>query len=153
MIRDFVIFSLERQKYAIALDSVHRVVRAAHVTPVPNAPGIFHGVINLAGEVTQVINLRWRLGLPGWPVGVSDRFIICRSAGKTIVLVVDDVHGIQPVDTSVLDHPGVTDHDAALAGILKTDDGLLLIYDLEKFLSMEDEQAMEELLGNEKSGS
>ena len=54
----FVVFRLDKQRYALSLAAVERVVRAAEVTLLPNAPPIVLGAIDVGGRVLPVFNVR-----------------------------------------------------------------------------------------------
>ena len=59
-----VLFTLDEQRYALALPSVDRVVRVVDVTPLPKAPAIVLGVVNIHGDIVPVYDLRKRFRLP-----------------------------------------------------------------------------------------
>lgn len=67
-----MVFVLDEQSYALYLPSVERVVRAVEVTPLPKAPDIVSGIINLRGKITPVVDLRGSLSafrnflISGW---------------------------------------------------------------------------------------
>lgn len=42
-----VVFTLEGQQYALPLSAVERIVHAVEITPLPKAPEIVLGVINM----------------------------------------------------------------------------------------------------------
>jgi len=71
-----VAFTLEGQSFALDLGTVHRVVRAIEVTPLPNAPDIILGVINVRGELATVVDLRHRFRMPTREIRPSDQFIL-----------------------------------------------------------------------------
>lgn len=49
---ELVVFRVEEQRYAVALEVVERVVQAVEVTPLPGSPAIVIGAINVAGRVS-----------------------------------------------------------------------------------------------------
>ncbi len=55
-------FSLDGARYALELNDVHRVLRAVDISPLPDSPSIIMGVVNIAGQVLAVADLRARLG-------------------------------------------------------------------------------------------
>jgi purine-binding chemotaxis protein CheW len=55
-----VVFALDDQRYALALTCVQRSIRVVAVTPLPGAPAIVMGVIDLGGVVIPVIDIRGR---------------------------------------------------------------------------------------------
>ena len=59
-----VVFALDDQRYALHLSAVDRVVPMVRVTPLPKAPDIVIGVVNVQGRVIPVINMRRRFRLP-----------------------------------------------------------------------------------------
>lgn len=65
-----VVLMLDDIRYAVALTSVERVVRAVEITPLPNAPDIVLGVINVQGRVVPVVDIRKRFRLPARAISV-----------------------------------------------------------------------------------
>lgn len=149
-INHLVVFRLEGRRYALPLPSVERAVRAAEVTPLPKAPAIVLGVIDVGGQVLPVLNVRKRFRLPEREITVDDQFLIARAGSRTVVLVVDVVEGI-------MDSPAAGRVAAAeivpgleqVEGVFKHADGLILIHDLEKFLSLDEGQNLDEALKQE----
>lgn len=140
-------FCLDEGRYALPLAVVDRIVRAAHVTPLPLAPPVVLGALDVAGHVLPVFNLRHKFRLPERAIDPTDQFLIARTAQRTVVLVIDAAHG-------VLERPAATMIDAAriaptlgqIRGVIPLEDGLVLIHDLEVFLSPDEEQALDEAM-------
>jgi purine-binding chemotaxis protein CheW len=59
-----VVFSLDEQRYSLALDRVRRTMRVVAITPLPKAPPIVLGIVDLGGVVIPVINIRQRFNHP-----------------------------------------------------------------------------------------
>src|SRR3990172_5353590 len=51
MADQLVVFHLDEQRYALHLACVERTVAAVEVTPLPGAPGIVAGIVNVQGSV------------------------------------------------------------------------------------------------------
>jgi len=49
--RPLVVFSLDDQRYAVALARVQRALRVVAITPLPKAPAIVLGIVDLGGVV------------------------------------------------------------------------------------------------------
>jgi purine-binding chemotaxis protein CheW len=47
----WVAFSVDTRRFALPLDAVERVVRAAEYTPLPLAPDVVLGALDVAGEI------------------------------------------------------------------------------------------------------
>ena len=73
-----VVFTLDERFYAIRLSAVSRVVRAVEITPLPKAPPIVIGVINLGGRIIPVVNIRRRFRLPERELELTDQLIVAQ---------------------------------------------------------------------------
>ncbi len=85
-----VIFTLDEQRYALRLSSVERALSAVDITPLPKAPQIVLGIINIQGEIVPVVNMRARFGLPERGMGLSDQIILARTTRRKVALVADE---------------------------------------------------------------
>lgn len=151
-ITQLVVFCLDEQRYGLHLAAVERVVRAVEVSPLPKAPEIVLGMINLQGRIIPVVNVRKRFRLPERDVDISDQFIIARTARRTVALVVDAVNDVVPgtgaqVVASAKILPGL-EH---VEGVLKLPDGMIFVHDLDRFLSLDEEQALAEAMKPEET--
>jgi purine-binding chemotaxis protein CheW len=146
----WVVVTLETERVALALRDVERIVRAVQVTPLPDAPDIVLGAIDVAGLVLPVLNLRHRLGLPDRIIAPAQQFVIARAGSRRIVLVVDEVLGIidRPRE-AVVPAAQVIGGLGAVHGMLRLEDGLALIHDLQAFLSLDEEATLTRALQEE----
>jgi purine-binding chemotaxis protein CheW len=145
-----MVFSLDAGRYAIPLAAAERVVRAVEVTPLPAAPALVLGVIDVGGRVLPVFDTRARLGLPQRPIEPADHFLIARTSERTVVLIIDVARGLieQPADSLV--ESGLIAHGIQhIRGVISLEDGLVLIHDLEQFLSATESRALDEALQGE----
>ncbi len=141
----WVVFGLDAGRYAISLAAVDRIVRAVHVTPLPLAPGIVLGAINVAGCVLPVLDIRRRFRLPERNINPSDHFLIARTAQRRVVLVIDAAQGVlEYPSTAVIDVESIAPVLAHIRGVITLEDGLVLIHDLEQFLSLDESHALDE---------
>ena len=132
----FVVFTLNDQKFALPLGAVEKIAQAAEIIPLPKAPDIVMGVINVQGRVVPVVNIRRRFRLPERDINVKDHFIVCRANALNVAILVDTVLDI--IDCSEKDIIGqttiLTDIEY-IEGVIKSPEGMILIHDLDKFLS------------------
>ncbi|MBI4530070.1 MAG: chemotaxis protein CheW, partial [Candidatus Latescibacteria bacterium] len=77
-----VVFTLDEQRYALHLSAVERVVCSVEVTPLPKAPEVVLGVINVQGQVLPVVNIRKRFQLPERGITLTDHFIVAQTARR-----------------------------------------------------------------------
>src|SRR4051812_25169417 len=86
-----VVFRLETQCFALPLGQVERATRAVAITPLPRAPSVVAGVIDLHGSVVPVIDLRRRLQLPERAATLNDQLLITRTSKRLYAAQVDAV--------------------------------------------------------------
>ena len=126
----YVVFAIDRHRFALRLEDVRRVVRMVELTAVPGAPAFIAGMINVQGEFLPVVNTRRRFRLRERELSINDQLIIVSAQGRTVALITDAVigvieeceQGITPVANVV---PGVDLVD----GMLKTETGIVLLHD------------------------
>jgi purine-binding chemotaxis protein CheW len=144
---EWVVFSLDAGRYALPLAAVERIVRAVEITHLPSAPRIVLGAIDVQGRVLPVFNVRRRFGLPERDIDPADQFVIARSGNRTVVLVVDAAQGVlqSPVSDTVSAASIATGLEH-IQGVIRLPDGLVLIQDLDLFLSAAEARALDEAL-------
>lgn len=140
-------FSLDAQVFALPLAVVRRVLRAVHITPLPQAPAIVSGVIDMRGELVPVIDLRLRFGLPARALAPSDQFLVAMGRKRSLALRVDSTDGLIAIpDSDCTPIDEVVPGGAGLRGIARTANGIVLVQDLDALLTLEEEQALEEAI-------
>jgi len=144
---EFLVFFLDGQRHAVPLSLVERVVQAVAVTPLPGAPVCVLGAIDVAGRILPVFSLRRRLQLPERPLRVRDQFVIARACTRAVALLVDEVQAVSAAEVVLADAALLFAGAESATGLVRLPDGLLLIHDLERFLSDEDDRALVAVLG------
>jgi len=148
----WVVFGLDTGRYAVSLTAVDRIVRAAHVTPLPLAPGIVLGALNVEGCVLPVLNIRRRFRLLERNINPADHFLIARTAQRRVVLVIDAAQGVlEYPSTAVIDVESFAPGLAHIRGVVTLEDGMVLVHDLEQFLSPDESHALDEAMNQEAS--
>jgi purine-binding chemotaxis protein CheW len=138
------VFTLGDQRYALPLSTVERVVRVVEVTPLPQAPDIVLGVVNVQGRVIPVVNPRRRFRLPERDIALTDQLVIAHTTRRPVALVVDAVTGV--LEYSGREAVGARDIVPGMEyveGVVKLADGLVLIHDLDRFLSLDEATALD----------
>ncbi|HJV67366.1 MAG TPA: chemotaxis protein CheW [Geomonas sp.] len=142
-----LVFTLDRQRYALRLDRVQRVVRAAAVTPLPKAPEVVLGILDLGGQVVPVINLRRRFRLPERELRSDDQFVVAKAGALTVALAVDAAGEVlEEGELELVPPESVVAGTAFLEGVAATREGLLLIHDLESLLFPSEERQLSQAL-------
>jgi len=144
-----VAFSLDDRAYALHLPAVERVVRIVEVTPLPDASGIVAGVVNVRGQVIPVIDVRKRFLLPARKLHLSDQLIVARTSRRTVALIADTVTGVVECDEAdVIAAEAILPGMEYVKGVAKLGNGMLLIQDLESFLSLEEDRLLRDALSD-----
>jgi len=145
-----VVFRLDEQRYALSLAAVERIVRAVEVTLLPNAPPIVLGAIDVEGHVLPVLDVRRRFGLRRREISPADQFLVARTAPRTVVLVVDEAQGvIERLQDEIIGSSQIAPGLEQFQGVVRLDDGLVLIHDLEKFFSLDEARALDDAINQE----
>lgn len=135
-----VVFSLNDQRYGLPLATVDRVVRMVCITPLPKAPDIILGIVNMQGRVIPVINMRRRFCLLEREIILTDQLVIAHTALRPVALVVDAVLDVFiPSAEVIIEAQSILFDAEYIKGVVKLNDGLILIQDLDKLLSLEEE--------------
>ncbi|HZW86530.1 MAG TPA: chemotaxis protein CheW [Gallionella sp.] len=142
-----IVFVLDRQRYALQLSMVDRVVRMVAITPLPKVPDIVLGVVNVQGQVIPVINMRRRFSLPEREIVLTDQLVVAHTARRTVALVADAVLDViaSPAQ-SLIETEDILPKIEYVDGVIKLADGMILIHDLDSFLSLEEENSLDQVL-------
>ncbi len=139
-----LLFTVDKRRCAIRLADVSEVVSAVEVLPLPNAPAIVEGVVNVRGDIVPVLALRSRMGRPSRAVSETEYFIIARARDRRVILRSDTTPEI--VTLAAPSPAEGSDVGRALAGVVPLADGLALIHDVDDVLAAADDDALARLL-------
>lgn len=155
----FLTFLLNGKRFAIALNAVESVVRSVAVTSIPGANEMFFGIFDYHGIVVPAINLRYRFGFPSKEISLSDRFIIINTTKRKLALVVDELEDVQrnvendlgeiDINMTANQSPKSFSSGIEMIHFMRDEEGIILIYDVEKLLDCETEIHLAALLENE----
>ena len=153
---ELIIFLLEKRRFAIPLPCVVKVIRAVAVTVIPDAGDMLHGVFDFQGELIPAVNLRKRFSLEKKEIAIGDRFVVVSTAKRKLALVVDEVEEIRKIKAGELSSadvffPGDPTVQDKLPGLestflLRDQNGVVIIYDIEKLLKSELEIQLDQLI-------
>jgi purine-binding chemotaxis protein CheW len=119
-------------------------VRPQPITPVPLAPKVIRGLINLRGQILTAIDLRYRLGLgdPGDPAKLMN--VVVRTDDSPVGFLVDEIGEALDVDEDTFESPPETlqgDMCDLIGGAYKLEGRLLLALDTERTVNFADSPA------------
>ena len=137
----FLRISLGSEEYAIPLLRVREVIAVPEVTPIPQTPNYFQGVINLRGQVITVVDLRTKLGIKPLD-GPEKAVVICDVGTVSLGLVVDSINSvITPTAEEVSERPDLKGQKAMeyITAVFRHDKMMVLLLDITKLFNFEDQ--------------
>jgi purine-binding chemotaxis protein CheW len=148
MENQLVVFNLANEDYGVDIAAVDGIVKMQAITHVPHTPSFVEGITNLRGEVLPVVDLRRRFGLPQEEATKDTRIVNVEVDGVRVGMVVDAVSEVLRVAEEDIEPPSpiVTTVDSAfIAGIAKVDERLIILLDLARVLSTEEQAELQTL--------
>src|SRR5262245_1140393 len=125
-------FTVGGRWFGLPVERVREVIRHPQVTPVPLAPPVVAGLINLRGEVMLAIDLRIRLGFAPERPDRPPVDLVFQSKDGTVSLLADEVGPVMALrDEDFESSPETVPASLRnlLRGTYKLADRLLLVLD------------------------
>lgn len=131
--RPVVVVGIGKERYGIPIEDVAEVFPPLRPTPVPGAPALFSGVVNVHGEIRPVLDLRRLLGIAAGVDTVRNgdprRVLLLRKDGREMALEIDSVEHIRWIGAAELADAGkretvsphITGSTADLLMLLRTE--------------------------------
>lgn len=144
----WVTFRLDNETYGINVMQVQEVLRVTEIAPVPGSPDYVLGIINLRGSVVTVMDTRKRFGLMPRDMDDSTRIVIIEVNKQVVGILVDSVAEVVDLRTSEIEtapNVGCDESSKYIQGVSSRDEELLILIDLNKFLSAEEWKEMSSL--------
>ena len=135
---DLATFTIGGAAYGIDILKIQEINKLLELTPVPGTPPYVQGILNLRGQIVTVIDLGLKLGLRNTHLNEQGRNTIVRSRGEYIGLLVEQISDVVRVDVNELESPPANMNGVQgefFHGIIKTEDRLIGILDVEKALN------------------
>ncbi len=148
MEKQYVIFKLNREEYGVEISHVQEITEIKSITTVPNTPVFVEGIINLRGKIVPIVSIKKRFDLPQQAEMGEQRIIIINLKDKQVGFIVDDASQVLTLDENQIEKPpelvaGI-DRDYII-GIGKVEDKIIVLLDLEKILSEQEQKEIEKM--------
>jgi purine-binding chemotaxis protein CheW len=141
----YLCFSLGPEDYAIPLLSVKEVIALPEITPVPQTPTYYMGIINLRGQIISVLDIRSKLGIK--PIRSTETaVIICDIEPNSIGVVVDSINYVaNPPAEDLKPKPDIQSYQPAdhIINVFRSNGKLILVLDVRRVLTVSDQQAIQ----------
>jgi purine-binding chemotaxis protein CheW len=94
-VREFLVFVLADELYAVGLTRIREILTPPPITPVPRAPRAVLGVCSVRGLLVTVMDLRRRLRLEERSLTRRSRILLVEAQnGEVVGLMVDEVRHV-----------------------------------------------------------
>lgn len=150
-----VMFRVGRDRYAVDVFSVERVLRYQKPRPIPNVPAWLDGVIDYGGQAVPVIDLRTRFDLPASTDADHARILVFTLGDERIAATVDAVDEIATVDAAALEEPPAIVNGLArqyLRALLRRDDEVTVVLDIAQLLNSRERIVLEKAMAEATDG-
>lgn len=148
-VQQLVKFHIADEVFGIEIKQIFKILKPQEIFKVPNTPPFIEGLINLRGKVLTVFNLRKRFNLPDKENDEDTKIIIVNHNDLLLGFTVDSVSEIVRVpDEEFADIPPelVSFNRRFLSGVAKVGEKLILILNLEKVLTPDEELQVKEIV-------
>lgn len=143
-----VSFRIGNEEFGADILKVQEIIRTVVITKVPNSPDYIEGVIDLRGKVIPVVNLRTKLGIPTIDNDNNTRIIVIEIKNKIIGFIVDSVSEVLRIPKSTMEPPPALAaglNAEFITAVGKLPDRLLILLDMDKILTVDENQAAMQL--------
>jgi purine-binding chemotaxis protein CheW len=135
---DLACVEVRGRLYGLEVAHIREIVRSQEVTPLPKAPALIEGVIDLRGAVIPVIDLSRALHGEVASEGATTRIVVLEVDGMAIGLRVEAAVDVLSVDAGSVEAPPAlatqAGYDAVRAVIRRPEGSPVLVLSLEHLL-------------------
>ena len=139
---NLVTFRLGTGEYAIDIMQAKEIIKMEKITLIPNAPDFVEGVINLRGNIIPIIDLKKRFNLEETDGDKNTGIIIVKIEDVDMGIIIDSISKVVSMANSDIQPPppmlsGIG--QKYIKGVGKLEDKLLVVLDLEKLFSSDED--------------
>ena len=137
-----LIFGLNGEHYATDIKEVERILGYQEPTVLPDAPIFVKGVINHEQSILPIISLSTKFNFGEDKESENRKIIVVKRKENKFGIIVENVYEVRDVNSDLMEGtpPITTTIDKKyIAGLIKLENNIVILLDLEKILSSEDE--------------
>lgn len=153
-----IVFELNGEKYSADIKEVERILLYTEPTVLPDSPAFVKGVINHEDRIIPIISLQSKFRLPDTSKPEIQKIIVIKREEKKFGIIVDDVDEVIEINKDGADiekAPEIINDRKRdyILGLLKMNGKIIIMLDLEKILTVQEEQKIfEEDIFKENNG-
>lgn len=145
----YVTLGLGAEVFAVPVEFVREILDYRQPFAIPEGPAYLLGLTDVRGRGTATIDLRAKLGLPTVPPGPSTRILVLdiplEGRLLSLGLVADRVIEVVSVAADQIEPApdiGVAWRSDYIAGVVRRDDGFVVLFELAKLLTTQEAAAL-----------
>lgn len=138
-----LIFGLNGEHYATDIKEVERILGYQEPTALPDAPIFVEGVINYEQTILPIISLSKKFNFGQDKESENRKIIVVKRKEKKFGIIVEHVYEVRDVESDLMEEvpPITTTIDKKyISGLIKLEDDIVILLDLEEILTSEDEE-------------
>ncbi|MFQ5962934.1 MAG: chemotaxis protein CheW [Candidatus Scalinduaceae bacterium] len=147
----FLTFSLGKEEYGVEILKIREIIGIMDITTVPQTPDYMKGVINLRGKVIPVIDLRLKFSMEEVEYTQETCVIVVEVSKSLIGIIVDNVSEVLDIKSGEIEDPpqfGQEIDTSFIMGLGKAKGKIIILLDIEKVLSSEELEMVEQIVEN-----
>jgi purine-binding chemotaxis protein CheW len=136
-VTQFVTLGLDREIFAVPVDSVREILEMRRVSKVPNAPPFMTGMIDVRGQAVPIVDLRVKLGMEPVPPDEMTRILVLdiplTGGIRSLGLVADRVFEVADLDERMMETPpevGTRWNSDYIQAVGRRNGAFVIIFDL-----------------------
>ncbi|MBC2478532.1 chemotaxis protein CheW, partial [Clostridium beijerinckii] len=129
--------------YATDIKEVERILGYQEPTVLPEAPSFVKGVINYEERILPIISLSKKFRNVEDINNDDKKIIVVKRASNKFGIIVENVYEVRDVNSDLMEEaPPITAtiDKKYISGLIKLGENIVILLDLEKILSSEDEE-------------
>lgn len=137
-----LIFGLNGEHYATDIREVERILGYQEPTILPDAPSFVKGVINYEQKILPIISLSKKFKFGEDKESEERKIIVIKREENKFGIIVENVYEVRDIDSELMEEaPPITStiDKKYISGLIKLENSIVILLDLEKILSSEDE--------------
>jgi purine-binding chemotaxis protein CheW len=138
-----LIFGLNEERYATDIKEVERILGYQEPTVLPEAPAFVKGVINHEERILPIISLSTKFNIGEDKENADRKIIVVKREENKFGIIVENVYEVRDINSDLMEPaPPIasTIDKKYISGLIKLGDKIIILLDLEKVLSSEDEE-------------
>ncbi len=140
-----LIFGLNNEYYASDIKDIERILGYEEPTILPDSPRFVKGVINYQESILPIISLSTKFNLGNDERSEEKKIIVIKKGDKKFGIIVENVYEVKDIDNKLIEiSPEITTtlSRSYISGLIRLEKNIVILLDVDKILSIEDEQSM-----------